>query len=199
MREVFKSILAGICIGIAGTVYLRIDGLAGAVLFAFGLMTVISLNLWLFTGMAYKVWRYGHVQLLCVLILNVVGCLLVSSVSTTPELTAKAESIIQQRLHQGAVDCGLLSIGCGFIMTTAVISVRKYNNWRPLLFGVPVFIVCGFPHCVADSFYLETCSPAFLRQHVYQIVAFYVCVVIGNYLGCNLYRLTLNSNYTNKT
>lgn len=193
MREIFKSIIAGICIGIAGTVYLRIGGLAGAVLFAFGLIAVVSWSLWLFTGLAYKVWKQGHIQLIVILLLNLIGCLLVASVVHSPDLTINAENIISQRLSQGAIQCGLLSIGCGFIMTTAVTRVIKYDNWWPLLFGVPVFILCGFPHCIADAFYLECCSLDYLQQRIQSILAFYGAIVLGNYLGCNLYRLTIKA------
>lgn len=193
MQEVFKSILAGICIGIAGTAYLKVGGLAGAVLFAFGLIAVVSLSLWLFTGMAYKVWRQGHIQLIVILILNLAGCLAVASVVSTSDLTQIAEAIISQRLMQGALQCGLLAIGCGFIMTTAVTRIKKYDNWWPLLFGVPVFIMCGFPHCVADAFYLECCSLNYLQQNLQSILAFYGAIVLGNYLGCNLYRLTIKT------
>lgn len=196
MHEIFKSIVAGICIGIAGTAYLKVGGLAGAVLFAFGLIAVVSLSLWLFTGMAYKVWRQGHAQLIVILLLNLIGGLLVASVVNNPELTITAEDIISQRLSQGAIQCGLLAIGCGFIMTTAVTRVKKYDNWWPLLFGVPVFILCGFPHCIADAFYLECCSLQFIQQNIKSIAAFYGAIVIGNYLGCNVFRLT--SKYENK-
>lgn len=193
MREICKSIIAGICIGIAGTVYLKVGGLAGAVLFAFGLIAVVSQQLWLFTGMAYKVWRKHHIQLFVILLLNLLGCLAVASVVSDTEITYATEAIISQRLSQGFIQCGLKAIGCGFIMTTAVTQVKKRNNWWPLLFGVPVFIMCGFPHCVADAFYLECCSPAFLQTNLIQIFSFYGAIVIGNYLGCNIYRLTIQS------
>ena len=50
MRETFRThfplaILAGICIAIGGTVNLRVGGVAGAVLFAFGLTTVVYYGL----------------------------------------------------------------------------------------------------------------------------------------------------------
>ena len=44
------SVFAGLLIGIAGLVYLRVGGLAGAVLFAFGLLCVVMCGAQLFTG-----------------------------------------------------------------------------------------------------------------------------------------------------
>lgn len=190
MNEIFKSILAGISIGIAGFVNLKVGGgILGAVLFAFGLLAVVSQGLWLFTGMAHKVWRRGHNQLLAILALNFLGCMAVAAVVSAGEVTQSAEAIIAVRLEKGALMCGLLSIGCGFIMTTAVRGALA-GNWWPLLFGVPVFIMCGFPHCVADAFYLSACSPQFLLENRFEVLLFYIAIVPGNYIGCNLWRFT---------
>lgn len=189
-NECVRSVIAGICIGIAATVYLKVGGLAGSILFAFGLIAVVSLQLLLFTGVSYMIWRKGYPRLAGILLLNLLGCLLVASVTSTPELTETAESIITKRLSLGPLKCGLLAIGCGFIMTTAVSQAKLTpRNWWPLLFGVPVFIQCGFPHCIADAFYLEACSPGYLVDNINDIILFYTSIVIGNYAGCNLCRL----------
>ena len=46
MLDIFKSaIFAGICISVGGIVNLTVGGIAGAVLFAFGLLTVVSYSL----------------------------------------------------------------------------------------------------------------------------------------------------------
>ena len=66
MTQLFKTIfptavLAGICIAIGGTVNLRVGGVAGAVLFAFGLTTVVYYGLKLYTGTAgfrYSTWEH---------------------------------------------------------------------------------------------------------------------------------------------
>lgn len=191
INEIFKSILAGMAIGIAGFVNLNVGGgILGAVLFAFGLLAVVSQGLWLFTGMAHKVWRRGHNELLTILALNFLGCLIVASVVATGHVTESAEAIIATRAKIGPLKCGLLSIGCGFIMTTAVRGAYG-GNWWPLLFGVPVFIMCGFPHCVADAFYICSCSSDFLKENALGVILSYIAIVPGNYIGCNLYRFTL--------
>lgn len=46
------SILAGILIGIAGRIYLNVGGVAGAILFAAGLIVILLFGLKLFTGKA---------------------------------------------------------------------------------------------------------------------------------------------------
>lgn len=98
-----------------------------------------------------------------------------------------AQHILEGRLAMGPLRGAVLSVGCGFIMTTAVTFARKGQN-LPLLFGVPLFIMCGFPHCVADAFYYMCVPSDFLLSHWASILVFYVCIVVGNFVGCNLYR-----------
>ena len=72
-----SSILAGLCISIGCVVNLTVGGVAGAVLFTFGLITVVHYQYKLYTGTAgfVKSWMdMGH--LLLILLFNIVGCLL---------------------------------------------------------------------------------------------------------------------------
>lgn len=187
-----SSVMAGICIGVAGFGYLAIGGIAGAVLFACGLLAVVSYKLKLYTGTAGFIQKGEVLQLLLILAGNIVGCLLVALLArlSPMPLQESAEKILAGRLAIGPLRAGALAIGCGFLMTTAVTFARK-DKWLPLLFCVPMFIVCGFPHCVADAFYYLTCPLAFWAEHLWSILLLYVCIVLGNFLGCNLYRLLL--------
>ncbi|MCQ2139017.1 MAG: formate/nitrite transporter family protein [Bacteroidales bacterium] len=184
--------MAGICIGVAGFGYLAIGGIAGAVLFACGLLAVVSYKLKLYTGTAGFIQKGEVLQLLLILAGNIVGCLLVALLArlSPMPLQESAEKILAGRLAIGPLRAGALAIGCGFLMTTAVTFARK-DKWLPLLFCVPMFIVCGFPHCVADAFYYLTCPLAFWAEHLWGILLLYICIVLGNFLGCNLYRLLL--------
>ena len=189
-RLIRSSILAGITIGIAGFGYLAIGGLAGAILFSFGLLTVVGYKLKLYTGTAGFVNKGEFVDLLVILLGNIVGCLLVGLLTRASnlELQAAAQKILEVRLQNGALRCGLLGIGCGFIMTTAVTFSRE-KNYLPLLFGVPLFIICGFTHCVADAFYYLSVPIDFLKVHLLEIIGVYVSIVLGNFIGCNLVRI----------
>ena len=189
-RLIRSSILAGITIGIAGFGYLAVGGLAGAVLFAFGLLTVVGYKLKLYTGTAGFVNKGEFVDLLVILLGNIVGCLLVGLLTRASnlDLQAAAQKILEVRLQNGALRCGLLGIGCGFIMTTAVTFSRE-KNYLPLLFGVPLFIICGFTHCVADAFYYLSVPIDFLKVHFLEIIGVYVSIVLGNFIGCNLVRI----------
>lgn len=186
------GIVAGACVGLAATVYLKVGGMLGAFMFSLGLLSVIVLSVPLYTGQAQNVWRptrSNYALLGLMLLLNIVGCIIMSALTASPELTAASEAIIATRLSKGPLMDGILSIPCGFLMTAAVRGFTIHKTWLPLLLGVPAFIVCGFPHCVADSYYYASCSSAFLSLHAADCLMAYIPTVIGNFIGCNLYRV----------
>lgn len=192
-----KGILAGILISMGGCIYLKIGGAIGAVLFSFGLIGVITLGLNLFTGKAQFVWgkaqdgqtrQGGYAWLLGILILNLVGCAIMGVLFSSATLQEKAQAIIELRLSAPAWKNGLLAIGCGIIMSLAVQQAAK-KQWLPLLFGIPAFIICGLPHCIADAFYIASLPLEFIAMNATELLTFYIAIVIGNFLGCNTYRL----------
>ncbi|MGM9803411.1 MAG: formate/nitrite transporter family protein [Muribaculaceae bacterium] len=195
LTKASSMVLAGVCIGIAGFGYLAVGGITGAVTFAFGLLAVVHYKLKLYTGTAgfFEKGEFGNLCL--TLALNIVGCLLVAMmarVSPMP-LQETAQHIVESRLSTGWWQCGVLAVGCGFIMTTAVKWGRQ-AKFLPLLFGVPLFIVCGFPHSIADAFYYLTAPLPFLAENAAQVALLYVSIVVGNFVGCNLYRLLMGNN-----
>lgn len=197
-----SSIFAGIAIGTAGFGFLAsgvqsaaYGSLVGAVLFSFGLLTVVGYKLKLYTGTAGFIKRKEAGELFLILAGNIVGCLCMALLTrmSPMDIQGAAQKVMELRLGTGALKCGLLAIGCGFIMTTAVHFARQ-GQYLPLLFGVPLFIVCGFPHCVADAFYFLCVPVAFVKAHFLQVLCVYVCIVLGNLVGCNLYRIILSED-----
>lgn len=192
LRSAFMS---GVFVGIAGFGYLATRDIVGSVLFAFALLGVVHYKLKLYTGSAGFVVPRELGQLALILVGNILGCLavaLLARASAMP-LTDAAENFLSARLALGPLRGGLLAIGCGFIMTTAVTFARK-GSFFPLLFGVPLFIVCGFPHCVADAFYYLAAPLAFWQANLGSILLFYLAIVLGNFVGCNFYRWVMGSN-----
>ena len=203
MNNTFRSaVLAGIAVGIAGWGYLAYKDIVGAVLFSFGLLTVVNYKLKLYTGTAGFValrdedgknrWLKAIGELLFILFGNVMGCLLVALFTRLSplDLGASAQAILEGRLAIGPVKAGLLAIGCGFIMTTVVTFARE-GKPLVLLFGVPLFINCGFPHCLADAFYYLATPFSYTGEHLVDILMLYPCLVAGNFIGCNLYRFVM--------
>ncbi len=124
---------------------------------------------------------------------NIIGCLCVGLLTRVSpmDIQAAAQKVLELRLKTGPLNCGLLGIGCGFIMTTCVEFGRK-KQFLPLLLGVPLFIVCGFTHCVADAFYYLCAPVVFWKAHALGIIVVYLSIVLGNLIGCNLYRIVLS-------
>ena len=184
------SVFAGLLIGIAGLVYLRVGGLSGAVLFAFGLLCVVMCGAQLYTGKAGYLPYREMPRLVLMLLGNAVGCLLAALIArycTGDTLFANLDGILSARLTASWHGLTVTSIGTGMIMTLAVYGARR-GHYLPLLFGVPLFINCGFPHCLADAFYYLTVPVAYTGAHLAELVILYPCLIIGNFVGCNLYR-----------
>lgn len=196
MRENFgilrSAFIAGLCISIGCIVNLRVGGIGGAVLFSFGLLAVIHYKLKLYTGTAGFIRAKGDWTLLGVTLMgNIIGCALMATMAAyaLPDILPSDNTIISSRLEKGPVACGLLAIGCGFIMTTAVQFARE-GKFLPLLFGVPAFILCGFTHSVADAFYFI----ALPHNYTSDLLTIHIVEVVGNFVGCNLYRWIIPSS-----
>ena len=199
IKLIRSSIFAGICIGTAGFGFLAsgiqseaYGSLVGAALFSLGLLAVVGYRLKLYTGTAGFIMKNEVGQLFMILLGNIIGCLCLALLARVSpmDIQGAAQKILELRLRTGALNCGLLGIGCGFLMTTAVTFARR-ENYLPLLLAVPLFIVCGFTHCVADAFYYLCVPVAFMKAHILEILGVYFCRVIGNLIGCNLYRIVL--------
>ena len=195
------AIFAGILIAVAGYGFLA-GKAVGMFLFILGLAAVVSYKLKLYTGTVGFVTVQEIPSLVVVLLGNILGCWLVSliaKVDTAMGIQTAAQGVLQSRMQLGWLACGIKAIGCGILMSTAVQFARKgkeLGNWVPLLFAVPLFIHCGFPHCVADAFYFLACPSCVLVESGWELLGVYASIVIGNSVGCNLYRWILPSeNY----
>ena len=182
-----SSLLAGICISIGCIVNLKTGGVVGPIMFAFGLITVVHYKFKLFTGTAGFIHgKQEAYQLVHILIGNIIGCLIMARLTSmlSPDIIEKGQSLALARMSTSAFGQLIFAILCGFIMTTAVQFARQ-DKWLPLLFGVPVFILCGFYHCIADAFYICLQSPLLL------LTPAYCMIVVGNFIGCNMTRWLL--------
>ena len=187
MKTFSSSILAGICIAFGGIAYLKVGGLAGAILFTFGLLTVVHYKLKLFTGTAgFFENKKDLYNLFLILFGNIVGTSIVALLVNVamPTLVPVASEILANRMENTILSTSILGAGCGFVMTTAVTFGRE-GKFLPLLFGVPLFIMCGFLHSIADAFYYAVAYASLTIK----VIPIYISIVIGNFIGCNLYRI----------
>ena len=178
--------MAGLLIGLGACGFLALGGLPGAIIFAFGLVGVVLSGTLLYTGRAgvmtdipalIKIWLW-----------NVVGCILLGLmvVAIGGDMAARAQDVVAGRLAQGPWRSLIRAAGCGLIIDLAVWLYRSTKSIVPVLFGVPLFIVCGFYHSIADVVYLVA---AWKWDNA--ILWYYPVIVIGNYVGCNVRRVVL--------
>ena len=185
----FLAIFAGILISLGGIAYLKVGGLSGALLFAFGLVSVVNYKLPLFTGRAgfVKLNANGLTELFVTWLGNLVGCALIGTFVGGGDAVLRECSAfaISSRYCLDIAHVFFSGVLCGIIMTTAVKFASK-GEYIPLLLGVPLFILCGFSHSIADLFYLSTMQ--FPTQFGFNIVVAYLVVFFGNFVGCNIPR-----------
>lgn len=184
-----QSLFSGILIGLGAFGFLSLGGIPGAVIFAFGLISVVLFGVPLYTGKAGV--TNDIKQLIIIWFFNVIGCILiglmVSAVGGTP--VERATEVVASRFVQGPWGSLVRAIGCGMIIDIAVYLYKNMGNILPIIFGVPLFILCGFYHSIADVVYLV--APLSWSN---DILWYYPVIVIGNYIGCNVRRIIIGQN-----
>lgn len=185
-----KAVLAGLCIGLGGVVYLSCTSkLAGAIFFSIGLLTILIFKLKLFTGAcgllieADKKLPYS-IELILIWIGNFLGTFLVALAVTNTRLSFDL-SFVDIKLADSFSSLLILGIGCGFLMYVGVtaFNLTKLGPIIPIM-CVSVFILSGFEHCVADMFYFS------LLELSVDILLRLLVITIGNMLGSWLIPIT---------
>ena len=146
-----KSIGAAFLISLGNFALLKLGNPIGPVIFAFGLLGVCYLGQNLFTGKCGFLIsdKIKPLDLFIILVVNMIAGYLIGllySVTDPSLASAASEKIATWDLSFSYFSKSLL---CGAIMYLAV---KMYKNGTPLgiIFGVPLFIFCGFQHCVAN-------------------------------------------------
>ncbi len=180
------SVLAGMMIALGAIVYLKVGGVAGALLFSVGLMTVLAFEMKLFTG---KVGLLANRQiklteLVEIFVGNMVGvCIVVLLVSVTPlaiPISEAAAAIVAVRITNSFITNLIYGLFCGILMYIAVMGYKQTGNWLFSIVPVAVFILSGFNHCVADMFYIAFGGGG--RASLLSLLA----TTIGNSVGGNI-------------
>lgn len=146
-----KSIAASLLIGLGDYVLLKLGSPLGPVLFAFGLLGVCILGANLFTGKCGFVLedKIKPSVLITILITNLISGYLFGLLFSACDggLIAAA----QDKVASWDISWSFLirSIMCGVIMYLAVAMYRK-GSPLGIIYGIPLFIFCGFQHCIAN-------------------------------------------------
>ena len=133
--------------------------------------------------------------MLFILLGNTMGCILAAVMayySLNESVQENLTAILDVRSTASWVALLLTSMGTGMIMTLAVYGARK-KHFLPLLFGVPVFILCGLPHCIADAFYYALAL--LCGDFEWLLLVSWVWAIVGNYIGCNIPRWFMREQF----
>ncbi len=179
-RSFVRAILAGMMISIGCCVFLGCYNdvkWVGAVLFAIGLMTVVAFKLDLYTG------KVGYIvenppsflwYMPVIIVGNFIGCLITGLMMPYDVAT----TLVSNKLSLDWYAVVFRGVFCGVLMFIAVDFFKQRNSFLALLFCVPVFILAGFEHSIADMFYF--CSAGVFTLDA---LVFIILVIIGNGIG----------------
>ncbi len=174
-----RAILAGMMIGIGGCVYLGCEvKWVGAILFAVGLFTIFSFRLDLYTGKVGYVFdndRSYIPYLLVVILGNFIGCLLLGLMMPLDAASNLAQVKLDNYSFLQVLFKGVL---CGMLMFIAADCYKNTKSFIATFVCVPVFILAGFEHSIADMFYF--CSAGAFSV---ESLVFILTVLIGNAIG----------------
>ena len=189
-RTFIGGVLAGISIAIGGTVFLSLENkVLGALFFTVGLFAVCTFGFNLFTGKVCYVFdqnREYALDLPLIWLGNLAGTFLTALAESTtrigPALAERAQAICAVKLNDGLVSIFFLSFFCNVLIWLAVEGFK--NNPHPagkylsLFFGVAVFILCGFEHCVANMYYFSAAG-----MWSWKTLAWVLVMTLGNSAG----------------
>ena len=185
LKTVLGAISAGIMIAIGGSVFLSCDSkYVGAVLFSVALLCICYLGYYLFTGkigyLASDFSKKNILNLSVGLAVNLIVTFLLGMLISfaLPNLTEKAYIMCTAKLEQTFLITFIRAIFCGVLMYTAVEIFKEKKTPLGIIFCIPVFILCGFEHSIADMFYFGA-SGIFTAK----ILTFELAAVLGNTVG----------------
>lgn len=171
-RIFLNAILAGLFIGIAGTVCMAVPHpVMGAFLFGFGLLTIVCYGFKLFTGAVGYLAIQGRntprylFELLIIWLGNLAGCFavgqLVRQTRSFPNFARRVVGVCDAKLGDNLLSWLILSFFCGILMYVAVETFKRKEELAPvvraavLFLCVAIFILSGFEHCIANMYYLS--------------------------------------------
>lgn len=186
LKKTVSGFMAGVLISIGGSVYLACsDKIIGAVFFSVALLCICYKGYSLFTGKVGFLPEKCDREALSVLLLGLLG----NAVGTiacgyllrfaVPNIGAAAEVLCQAKLDNQALWQTLVrAVFCGILMYLAVSIYRDKKTPLAIVFCIPVFILSGFEHSIADLYYFAASGIVSLRAFLFLMI-----VIAGNAVG----------------
>jgi len=166
----------------------------GAVFFTTGLFLVLTRGYDLFTGkvayIADNDYKYS-LNLILMWFGNLAGAFTLAMMTRFSALynkiSEKSTTIVEAKLSQTHLSVFILAILCGIIIFLAVENFKnnqhEFGKYLGLVFLIPLFIICGFEHCVANMYYCAVTNGHWVDKIIFLIIS-----TLGNTTGsliCN--------------
>lgn len=184
-RELFGGILAGLCISLGGSAFLSCDNkYVGAVLFSVALLSICMFGFSLYTGkIGYVVENHGikDIARLAVGFLgNAIGCAMFGLLFRLglESASKKAEVLCAAKLAESIPEALVRAFFCGVLMYIAVWMYKSKSTSLGIFICVPVFILSGFEHSIANMFYFSAACSFNINSIIYILL-----IVLGNTVG----------------
>ena len=178
------------CISMGGLALLSVESrVLGAFLFSIGLFVVCSFGLKLFTGkVCYVLDNDGHfaAMLPVIWVGNLVGTWCVAFLEHQTRIgaamTERAAAMCEVKFSDSLLSVFILAIFCNILIYIAVEGFARHphqiGKYLSLFFGVTIFILCGFEHCVANMYYISMANAWSAKALVFILVN-----TLGNAVG----------------
>ena len=194
LKKTVSGFFAGIMISIGGSVFLSCMGMnkiLAACLFSVALLCICMQGYSLYTGKIGFIVSDHSREAVSTLLLGLLGNIIATLVFgialgyATPSIKYVAITICESKLDQELLAAFIRACFCGVLMYQAV-SIFKNNNKNVIgiLFCIPVFILSGFEHSIANMFYFSAAGIFSIDVVIYILV-----VIIGNSVGAILFDL----------
>ena len=185
VKKIISGIMAGILISVGGCVFLACDNrYIGSVLFTVALLSICLQGYALYTGKICYIPEAHDQEAISVLLLGLLGNLVGTVVCgyalryAIPNIGETAATICAAKLDQAVFQTLIRSCFCGILIYLAVDVFRKQGKIAEILFAIPVFILSGYEHSIADMFYFAASGIVSMRAF-----GFIWTVILGNSLG----------------
>ena len=170
-----QSISAALLISLGDYALLKLGSPIGPVIFAFGLLGVCYMGQNLFTGKCGFLFedKIKITDLLAILIINLAFGYLFGLLYSFTDKEIVASAILKVATWKVSWAFFIKSLMCGVIMFVAVDMYRK-GTPLGIIYGIPLFIFCGFQHCIANIITLGVARTFHL--------SILICI-LGNFIG----------------
>ena len=194
LKKIASGIMAGTMISIGGSVFLSLadsNKIIGAILFSVALLCICMQGYSLYTGKIGFIVSDHSDEAVSTLLLGLLGNIIATLVFgialgyAIPSIKDVSTVICNAKLDQDLLAAFIRAFFCGILMYQAVSIFKNHNkNVLGILFCIPVFILSGFEHSIANMFYFSAAGIFSLDVVIYIFV-----VIAGNSVGAILFDL----------